>query len=87
MGIVDRADRLLQSLSDEQQMKQLIASFERLVSKDQMGDIYKVLAVTALDTTAPKAAPYFTDNKPPGFQRVMTLPQSTPELHSNNDAE
>jgi SAM-dependent MidA family methyltransferase len=87
MGIVDRADRLLQSLSDEAQMKQLIASFERLVSKDQMGEIYKVLAVTAVDTTGPKAAPYFTDNKPPGFQRAMQLPHSTPELHANDDTK
>lgn len=86
MGIVDRADRLLQSLNDESQIKQLIASFERLVSKDQMGEIYKVLAVTAVDTTAPKAAPYFTD-KPPGFQRAMQLPQSTPELHATDDAK
>jgi len=85
MGIVDRADRLLQTLSDEQQMKQLIASFERLVSKDQMGEIYKVMAVAALDTTSSKTAAYFVDNKPPGFQRVMHLPTSTPALHEKKD--
>ena len=46
MGIGARMIQLLKSNISVENRKQLASSYERLVSKDQMGDAYKVLAIT-----------------------------------------
>ena len=54
LGLKERASRLLQK-ADEQQQKAIIAAFERLTSREKtgMGELFKVIAVTALDGPEP----------------------------------
>lgn len=50
-------ERFLTLLSGagEKQAAELVAAYQRLTAKDQMGDIYKVLAVTHVDVPRPFA--------------------------------
>jgi NADH dehydrogenase [ubiquinone] 1 alpha subcomplex assembly factor 7 len=53
MGIEHRLAALLQSCESDEQAQELFSSYERLVEPDQMGDIFKAMALTHASLGAP----------------------------------
>ncbi|KAJ3343126.1 NADH dehydrogenase [ubiquinone] complex I, assembly factor 7 [Gonapodya sp. JEL0774] len=53
LGIRERLQALLRSAKSEEVFKDLVTQYERLTAPDQMGDIYKVLAIVPKDSPVP----------------------------------
>lgn len=60
MGIEARLAQLLLTIEDEQIATQQFTAFERLVSNEQMGAVYKVLAITNLTNDNSQPLPGFS---------------------------
>lgn len=60
MGIEARLAQLLVTIKDEQIATQQITAFNRLISSEQMGTVYKVLAITNLLTDKSQPLPGFS---------------------------
>uniref|UniRef100_M4BZN6 Protein arginine methyltransferase NDUFAF7 n=1 Tax=Hyaloperonospora arabidopsidis (strain Emoy2) TaxID=559515 RepID=M4BZN6_HYAAE len=66
MGIEHRLAMLLQNTESEKVQQDLFSSYERLVKPEQMGSIFKVMALTHADI-----------GQPVGFEEVPSAPQES----------
>lgn len=65
MGIEHRLAVLLQNASSEEQQDELFSAYERLVEPDQMGTIFKAMALTHKDV-----------GRPVGFEELQSVQQA-----------
>lgn len=68
MGIEHRLAVLLQNASTEEQQEELFSAYERLVEPDQMGSIFKAMALTHTDV-----------GRPVGFDELPSTEEADPK--------